>query len=228
MRYIIAVLLLFFFTNALAQRRPPRRTPPAPPPPVAEVNLPDSAFYMPIEDVFNVPGKGVAVTGKISTGKITVGKRINIMGFSGVALVVTVTAINKAGAGVPQAVAGDLVGLIFSTGVTQEQVMRGMVAIDGNFGKLDVLAVATLTLSTNAGVTYRDGDLISLYYNLKVIPLCELVLPPGQELRPGVPLQVKISFPVYVVMIPNLEFAIWNSSTNRAIGKGTLIVAADE
>jgi selenocysteine-specific translation elongation factor len=220
MRPVFILLLQLFVVWAFAQR-PARR--PIPPPVV--VNLVDSSFYMPVEDVFDIPGKDVAVIGKLSTGKVSRGQIINLMGFSGVSLVVTVTSIEKQGIAIPQAVAGDYVGLIFSTGVTKEQVMRGMVAIATDFGKLDLFLIADVTLNSTARTSFKDRDNISLYYNLKVIPNCEVVMNPDLELRPGIKMMIKISSPVYLVLIPNLEFSIWDAAHNRVIGKCKLIVA---
>jgi translation elongation factor EF-Tu-like GTPase len=203
----------------------PKPARPVNPPAAPPVNLADSSFYMPVEDVFPVPGKGVAVVGKISTGKVSVGQRINIMGFSGVALVATVSSIEKMGAPIFTALPGDYIGLLFQHGVNAADVKRGMVAIATNFGKLDVTAAVELTVFANAGLTIRDRTMLNLYYNGIDIPNVEAVLEPSQSIEPGQTLQLKLSFPVYVVMIPNLEFYIRNPPSFKALAKGKILMA---
>lgn len=234
MRFLLTFCLCCIVCTGLqAQTNPskPKAKPKTPPRTVAvpatPVNLPDSSFYMVVEDVFPVQGKGVAVVGKISTGKVSTGQRVNIMGLSGTAIVATVSSIEKMGQPIFTAVAGDYIGLLFQSGVNTADVKRGMVAIATDFGKLDVTAAAEMTVLANSGVTLRDGDMLNLYYNGIDIPNVEVVMAPGQRIGPGQTGQLKLSFPVYVVMIPNLAFAVRTPPSYKGVATGKIIMAAE-
>ncbi|MBL7727348.1 MAG: hypothetical protein JNM68_06685 [Dinghuibacter sp.] len=186
-------------------------------------SLADSSFYMVVEDVFDVPHRGLAVVGKVSTGRVRTGALVHLKGFSERPRALTVSSVDKYGVTHSSAGPGDNTGLIFARGVTKADVQRGMVVTDTGFGKLEVLTVAELKLNANAGVTYRDGDMLTLFINGINVPNCELVLPRGETLRPGVKKQVKISFPVHEVLIPNLQIAIMKEY--KAIGSGKIVIA---
>jgi translation elongation factor EF-Tu-like GTPase len=186
--------------------------------------LADSSFYMPVEDVFMVPGRGVAVVGKISTGVVYNGKQVQIKGFSATPTLLTVTSVDKGGVVNARGGPGDLVALIFERGINKEDVYRGMVATDTGFGKNELTADIEIKLVARTAATYQDGDFITLYINAQMIPNCEVILPRGQKLLPGVQRTVKIHFPVYTVVIPNLPIGVF-SADRKSIGIGKVIVA---
>lgn len=207
MKFFLFVLLLLCQVPARTQPR----------------SLADSSFYMVVEDVFNIPYRGLAVTGKVSTGKVHTGSMVHVKGFSERPIAVQVSSVDKLGVTHSSAGPGDNTGLIFAGGITKADVRRGMVVTDTGFGKLDVIVTAEIKLNANAGVTYRDGSMLTIYINGDHIPNCELILPRGETLQPGVKRQVKLSFPVYEVFIPNLAIAVMNNY--KGIGMGKIIIA---
>jgi translation elongation factor EF-Tu-like GTPase len=204
-------LILGLFSFFMVQAQPGRREPLA---------LADSAFYMPVEDVFPVQGRGLAVVGKVSTGKVKPGQLVHLKGFSATPIVARVSVIDKYGGQIAEAMPGDVIGLLFAAGVSADQVKRGMVATDTGFAKLEKSAQAEITILAGTNLTWRNGDEIMAYVNGVDVPGCKLVLPEGQTIKPGRKAKVTIEFPQHLVIIPNLLFAVRNNSfRTTATGK---------
>jgi elongation factor Tu len=86
----------------------------------------DVFFIMPVEDAFNISGRGVVVTGKIESGIIKTGDVIEIIGGTNQPKTTTVTSIEKSGKMLDTAITGDYVGLLLR-GIEKTDVSRGMV-----------------------------------------------------------------------------------------------------
>jgi elongation factor Tu len=85
----------------------------------------DSAFMMPIEDVFSISGRGTVVTGKIERGTVKMGESVEIVGL-GEDREVVVTGTEAFRKAIPVAKAGQNVGLLLR-GVKREEVVRGQI-----------------------------------------------------------------------------------------------------
>lgn len=88
-----------------------------------------SPFLMPIEDVFTIPGRGTVVTGKVDRGVLPKGKAVEIIGLNevgGKAREVVVTGIQAFHEDLPEARAGENVGLLLR-GVRRDEVERGQI-----------------------------------------------------------------------------------------------------
>jgi elongation factor Tu len=85
----------------------------------------DKPFLMPVEDVFNITGRGTVVTGRIERGVIKVGENIEIVGFKPTANSV-VTGVEMFKKLLDEGQAGDNVGLLLR-GTKREDVERGQV-----------------------------------------------------------------------------------------------------
>lgn len=191
----------------------------------AQVNLNqliDSSFYMPVEDDYILQSEGLAVVGKISTGKVSAGQRIDIMGMSGVAIVCTISSIYKEGNRVSSAVAGEYVALIVP-GVNAEDIMRGMVAIQTDFGMQDSFINAELEVLPGSR-SYTDGNLVNIYINGIDIPGCEIIMEPGTTIDPGQKKIVRISCPLFVTQIKGLPFWIREINPYRVTAKGFVLI----
>jgi elongation factor Tu len=90
--------------------------------PVREVDKP---FLMPIEDIFEIKGRGTVVTGKIERGKVKVGEEVDIIGLKD-AQKTTVTGIEMFNKQLEYGEAGDNAGILLR-GVKKEDVHRGQV-----------------------------------------------------------------------------------------------------
>ena len=87
----------------------------------------DKPFLMPIEDVFNISGRGTVATGIIETGAINVSDEVLILTKNGDVKSV-VTGVEMARKLLDRGEAGDNVGLLLR-GVDKEQIHRGDVMV---------------------------------------------------------------------------------------------------
>jgi elongation factor Tu len=92
------------------------------PTPVRDLEKP---FLMPVEDVFNIKGRGTVVTGRIDRGVIKVGEEVEIVGIRPTQKTV-ITGVEMFRKSLDQGQAGDNVGLLLR-GLTKEDVERGQV-----------------------------------------------------------------------------------------------------
>ena len=98
--------------------------------PLAERDV-TSPFFMPIEGVCTIPGRGTVITGRVERGRLAAGARVEIVGkraadapaFEAVAI-----GIQEFHRDVPEAIAGHNVGLLLR-GVGRDEVERGQVAV---------------------------------------------------------------------------------------------------
>ena len=92
------------------------------PEPVREL---DKAFLMPVEDVFNIKGRGTVATGKIERGVIKVGDEVEIVGIHKTTKSV-VTGVEMFRKELDEGMAGDNVGILLR-GVGKDDIERGQV-----------------------------------------------------------------------------------------------------
>lgn len=94
-----------------------------------EIVQQDDTFFMPIEDVFPIPGKGITVTGRIQKGKVRLGQKIAIVRGRYDIIMASVEAIEMYHKLLDYAIEGDDVGLLLSDNVREPDVERGQVII---------------------------------------------------------------------------------------------------
>ncbi|MCX8034724.1 MAG: elongation factor Tu [Candidatus Dojkabacteria bacterium] len=85
----------------------------------------DQPFLMPIEDVFQIQGRGTVVTGRIERGVVKVGDTVELIGL-GKDNKSVVTGVEMFRKQLDEGVAGDNVGVLLR-GIEKDDVMRGMV-----------------------------------------------------------------------------------------------------
>ncbi len=85
----------------------------------------DKPLLLPVEDVFSIQGRGTVVTGRIETGKVKVGDKVEIVGIRDTQET-TVTGVEMFRKEMDEAQAGDNVGLL-TRGIDRDQVQRGQV-----------------------------------------------------------------------------------------------------
>jgi elongation factor Tu len=91
---------------------------------------PTGEFRMTVADVFTITGRGTVAVGRVESGRLTTGQRVDVVR-SGVTVARTeVAGIEKFRATVETATPGDNVGL-FLRDVTRDQVQRGDVVQTG-------------------------------------------------------------------------------------------------
>ena len=85
----------------------------------------DNPFWMPIEDIFTISGRGTVVTGRIERGVVNMGDAVQIVGIKPTQDT-TVTGIEMFQKTLDQGIAGDNVGILLR-GVEKKDVVRGQV-----------------------------------------------------------------------------------------------------
>ena len=86
----------------------------------------DQPFLMPIEDVFNIKGRGTVVTGRIERGQVKTGEVIEIIGIQRDTQTSVVTGVEMFRKILDSGQAGDNVGCLLR-GVERDNVQRGQV-----------------------------------------------------------------------------------------------------
>jgi len=82
-------------------------------------------FFMPVEDVFTIDGRGTVATGRVSRGVLPKGGSVQIVGLTGGApRMVVVTGVQSFHRDCPEARAGENVGLLLR-GVGRDEIARG-------------------------------------------------------------------------------------------------------
>lgn len=85
----------------------------------------DKPFLLPIEDVYQIPGRGTVVTGRVERGAINKGEEVEIVGY-GSTIKTTVTGIEMFHKELDRGEAGDQLGALLR-GLKREEVRRGQV-----------------------------------------------------------------------------------------------------
>lgn len=85
----------------------------------------DKPFYMPIESIFSIPGRGTVVSGKLEKGVIKKGDECEIMGFDKM-WKATITGIEMFKKSLERAEAGDQLGALLR-GLKRDELRRGLV-----------------------------------------------------------------------------------------------------
>ena len=91
----------------------------------------EGPFFLPVEGVCTIPGRGTVVTGRVDRGRLSVGARVEVIGkraADAAAFSAVVTGIQEFHADVPEALAGHNVGLLLR-GVGRDEVERGQVLV---------------------------------------------------------------------------------------------------
>jgi elongation factor Tu len=86
----------------------------------------ESPFMMPIEDVFSIEGRGTVVTGKVERGTLVVGDKVEMIGLKSGGEEIVVTGTQAFRKDIPEARAGQNVGILLR-GVKRDEVERGQV-----------------------------------------------------------------------------------------------------
>jgi elongation factor Tu len=189
---------------------------PTPPRPV------DQPFLMPIEDVFNIKGRGTVTTGRIDRGIVKVGETVEIVGIRPTRNTV-VTGVEMFKKLLDQGQAGDNVGTLLR-GIERTDVERGMVlAKPGSIKPHTEFAAQVYVLTKDEGgrhTPFFNGYRPQFYLRTTDVT-GEIILPEGVEMvMPGdnIEMQVKLITPIAIE--PGLRFAIREGG--RTVGAGAV------
>jgi elongation factor Tu len=85
-------------------------------------------FFMPVEDVFTIEGRGTVVTGRVARGVLVKGEFVEIMGRAAGSMRVVVSGVQSFHRDLPEARAGQNVGLLLR-GVARDAIARGQALV---------------------------------------------------------------------------------------------------
>lgn len=184
--------------------------------------LKDEAFYLPVEHVYQIPGRGTVVSGRCARGTVKIGDDLEIIGFSGEVKPTTCTGVEMFHKQLTRGEAGDNMGVLLR-GLKREDVSRGQVLskpgslsvhkeIEANIyalkpeeGGRKKAFVANFQPQFYFGTASMNGTI--------TLPDCEMVMP-GDNAKCNVELRVP------TVVYKGMRFAVRDGNTT--IGAGVI------
>ncbi len=180
----------------------------------------DQPFLMPVEDVFNIEGRGTVATGRVERGILKKMEEVEIVGISNTAKT-TCTDIEMFRKLLDEARAGDNVGLLLR-GVKKDDVMRGQViAKPGSIKPHKKFKAEVYVLSKEEGgrhtpffTNYRPQ-----FYFRTTDVTGTVKLPEGVEMvMPGDNVSVEVELITPIAMEKTIRFAIREGG--KTVGAG--------
>jgi elongation factor Tu len=187
----------------------------------------DQPFLMPIEDVFNIKGRGTVVTGRVERGIIKVQDEVEMVGFTETRKTV-VTGVEMFHKLLDEAEPGDAVGCLLR-GIDREDIERGQVLAKPGSVKPHTEADAEVyVLTKDEGGRHKPffpGYKPQFYIRTTDVT-GEIGLPEGVEMvMPGDNIKMKVTLSVPIAMEEGLRFAIREGG--RTVGAGVITKVAD-
>ncbi len=183
----------------------------------------DKPFLMPIEDVFSITGRGTVVTGRIESGVIHVGDKVEIVGMRDEIKSTVVTGVEMFRKILDEGQAGDNVGLLLR-GIDKDEVERGMVvAAPGSITPHTEFEAEVYVLTKEEGgrhTPFFSGYRPQFYFRTTDVT-GELQLPEGVEMvMPGDNVRIRAKLITPIAMAEQLRFAIREGG--RTVGAGVV------
>lgn len=184
----------------------------------------DKPFFMPVEDVFSIEGRGTVVTGRIERGRVKVGDEVEIVGMQAEgAMKTTVTGVEMFNKSLQEGMAGDNAGILLR-GTKKDEVMRGMVlAKTGSIKAHTEFEAEVYALTKEEGGRHKpffNGYKPQFYIRTTDVT-GDITLPEGTEMvMPGDTANLKIKLIVPVGIEEKMRFAIREGG--RTVGAGVV------
>jgi elongation factor Tu len=187
----------------------------------------DKPFLMPIEDVFSISGRGTVVTGRIERGTVTVGEKVEIVGFRPTSET-TVTGVEMFRKLLDKGIAGDNVGCLLR-GVAKDDVERGQVlAKPGSIKPHTKFKCEVYILNKEEGgrhTPFFKGYRPQFYFRTTDVT-GSIQLPEGTEMvMPGDNVAMDVELITPVAMDEGMNFAIREGG--RTVGAGVVTAITD-
>ena len=192
--------------------------------PPRAVNQP---FLMPVEDVFSITGRGTVATGRIETGVVKVGDKVEILGL-GEEKETTVTGVEMFRKLLEQGEAGDNVGLLLR-GIEKTEIKRGMVLCHpGQIKPHTTFKASIYVLTQKEGGRHTSfrNKYRPQFYIRTMDCTGEITLPEGTEMvMPGDNVEITVTLIYPVAINVGLRFAIREGG--RTVGSGQITAIID-
>ena len=188
----------------------------------------DKDFLMPVEDVFTITGRGTVVTGRVERGILLPNEEIEIVGIKPQSSKTTVTAIEMFRKTLPDARAGENVGLLLR-GTKREDVERGQVIVKpGSITPHTKFDAQVYILSKEEGGRHNPfySNYRPQFYFRTTDVTGVITLPEGTEMvMPGDDTEMSVELIQPVAMEEGLRFAIREGGRTVGAGRVTKIHA---
>ena len=182
----------------------------------------DQPFLMPVEDVFSITGRGTVATGRIETGVVKVGDKVEILGL-GEEKETTVTGVEMFRKLLEQGEAGDNVGLLLR-GIEKTEIKRGMVLCHpGQIKPHTTFKASIYVLTQKEGGRHTSfrNKYRPQFYIRTMDCTGEITLPEGTEMvMPGDNVEITVELIYAVALNQGLRFAIREGG--RTVGSGQI------
>jgi elongation factor Tu len=180
---------------------------------------------MPIEDVFQIQGRGIVVTGRIERGKVKVNDAVDLVGL-GLDKKSVVTGVEMFKKSLDAGEAGDNVGLLLR-GIEKKDVIRGMVvAAPGSINPHSKFTAEVYILKKEEGgrhTPFVNGYRPQFYIRTTDVT-GEVKLVSGEMAMPGDNVQMEITLIEKVAMEEGMRFAIREGGKTVGAGVVTKII----
>src|SRR5471032_519327 len=187
----------------------------------------DLPFLMPVEDVFNIEGRGTVATGRVERGILKKMEEVEIVGLKDTAKT-TVTDIEMFKKLLDTAEAGENVGVLLR-GIKKEDVERGQVlAKPGSIKPHKKFKAEVYVLSKEEGGRHTPffGNYRPQFYFRTTDVTGTIALPEGVEMvMPGDNVQMDVELITPIACEEGLRFAIREGG--RTVGAGVVTAVQD-
>jgi elongation factor Tu len=182
----------------------------------------DKPFMMAVEDVFSIEGRGTVATGRIESGVVKVGEKIQIIGLKDT-VETTVTGVEMFQKTLDQGIAGDNVGLLLR-GLKKEDIQRGQVLAAPNSIKPHVKFEAEVyVLSKEEGgrhTPFFTGYRPQFYFRTTDVTGTTKLLGGAEMCMPGDNVRVEVELGKQIALEDGSRFAIREGG--KTVGSGVV------
>ncbi|MBD3673592.1 MAG: elongation factor Tu [Planctomycetaceae bacterium] len=182
----------------------------------------DKPFLMAVEDVFSIEGRGTVATGRIESGTINVGDKVEIVGLADTTET-TVTGVEMFQKTLDQGIAGDNVGILLR-GVKKEDIGRGQVlAAPGTINPHTKFEGEVYVLSKDEGgrhTPFFSGYRPQFYFRTTDVTGTTNLLGGAEMCMPGDNVKVEVELQKPIALEEGSRFAIREGG--RTVGSGVV------
>ena len=182
----------------------------------------DKPFMMAVEDVFSIEGRGTVATGRIESGIVKVGEKIQIIGLKDT-VETTVTGVEMFQKTLDQGIAGDNVGLLLR-GLKKEDIQRGQVLAAPNSIKPHVKFEAEVyVLSKEEGgrhTPFFSGYRPQFYFRTTDVTGTTKLLGGAEMCMPGDNVRIEVELGKPIALEDGSRFAIREGG--KTVGSGVV------
>jgi len=182
----------------------------------------DKAFMMAVEDVFSIEGRGTVATGRIESGVVKVGEKIQVIGLRDTQET-TVTGVEMFQKTLDQGIAGDNVGILLR-GLKKEDIQRGQVLAAINSIKPHTQFEAEVyVLSKEEGgrhTPFFSGYGPQFYFRTTDVTGSTTLLGGAEMCMPGDNVKVEVELGKPIALVEQSRFAIREGG--KTVGSGVV------